>query len=75
MKAWFAEAKKAAWHNPHNIKAQYRGASVLGNKRVVFNMAGDKYRLVVAVRYDMGIVFIRFVGTHAQYDRINAEEV
>jgi len=75
LRAWFAEARKASWRTPHEVRAQYRNASVVGNDRVVFNIGGNKYRLVVAVRYDMGIVFVRFVGTHRQYDRIGAEEV
>ena len=75
LRAWFSEAKKAAWKNPHEVKSLYRTASLIGNNRVVFNIAGNKYRIVAAMRYDMGIVFIRFVGTHSQYDRINAGEV
>lgn len=75
LRAWFAEVKKASWRTPHEVKAQYRHASVVSNGRLVFNIGGNKYRLVVAVRYDMGIVFARFVGTHRQYDEIDAEEV
>lgn len=75
LRAWFAEARKASWRTPTEIKAQYRSASVLKGGRVVFNIAGNKYRLVVAIRYDSQIVFIRFVGPHEEYDRINAEEV
>ena len=55
-----------------DIKAKYRNASFVANNRVVFNIHGNKYRLVVAVKYDLGIVFIRFVGTHKQYDEIEA---
>jgi mRNA interferase HigB len=72
LEAWFAEAKKAAWRTPAQVKAQFRNASILRNSRVVFNIAGNKYRLIVHVRYDLGIVFIRFIGTHAEYDRIEA---
>jgi len=75
LRAWFAEARKAAWRTPHEVRGQYRSASVVGKDRMVFNIGGNKYRLVVAVRYDIGIVFIRFVGTHSQYNRIKAEEV
>jgi mRNA interferase HigB len=75
LRSWFAEARKATWKTPNEIRAQYRNASVAGNDRVVFNIGGNKYRLVVAVRYDLGIIFIRFVGTHRQYDRINVKEV
>ena len=75
LRAWFAEVRRASWRTPHEVKAQYRSVSVVGGGRLVFNIAGNKYRLVVAVRYDLGIVFIRFIGTHWQYDRIDAAEV
>ena len=75
LKAWFREASKADWDNPAAIKAMYRNASVVGNNRVVFNIAGNKYRLVVKVNYPFRMIFIRFVGTHRQYDAINATEV
>ena len=75
LKAWYAEAKAAGWSRPGDIKAKYRSASILKNSRVVFNIAGNKYRLVVKVNYRFGIVHIRFIGTHRQYDSINAEEM
>src|ERR1043166_1305832 len=75
LRAWFGEAKRAKWLTPQDVKDQYRSASILGDGRVVFNVGGNKYRLIVAARYDLGILFIRFIGTHRQYDRINAEEV
>jgi len=75
LKSWYAEAKEANWNDTHDVKAQYGNASIVGNNRVVFNIAGNKFRLVVAIHYDMGIIFIRFVGTHAEYDRIDAEAV
>jgi len=75
LKAWFAEAHAATWKNPAEIKAQYRNASILKNNRVVFNIKGNKYRLVVAVKYQIQIVFIRFIGNHSEYDGINVEEV
>ena len=75
MRAWFHEARIADWGTPADIKASYRNASILGNNRVVFNIGGNKYRLVVAVNYRARIVFIRFIGSHAEYDRINAEEI
>jgi mRNA interferase HigB len=75
LRSWFKEAQQATWKGPFDIKALYPTASILKNGRVVFNIGGNKYRLIVAVRYDVGIVFIRFVGTHAEYDRINAQEV
>jgi mRNA interferase HigB len=75
LRAWFHEAKNAEWSAPADIKAAYRNASILGNNRVVFNIGGNKYRLVIAVNYRARIVFIRFVGGHADYDRIDAREI
>ena len=75
LRAWFAEAKKADWRSPADIKARYPNASILKRGRVVFNVGGNKYRLVVAVKYSAHLVFIRFVGTHQAYDRIDASEV
>ncbi len=73
--AWHKEAESADWSSPADIKRQFGTASILRTGRVVFNIAGNKYRLVVAIRYDLRIVFVRFVGTHAEYDTIDAEEV
>ena len=75
LRAWFKEAERAAWTTPADIKARFASASVLKNGRVVFNVGGNKYRLVVKVNYAVGAVFVRFVGTHAGYDRIDAEDV
>ena len=75
LRAWYTEAKKANWSNPHQIKSVYRTASILGHDRIVFNICGNKYRLVVAVKYDFKIFYIRFLGTHSQYDKINVKEV
>ena len=69
------ETARAAWKKPTDIKAQYRNASFLKNRRVVFNAKGNDYRLVVAVPYRIGVVYVKFVGTHAQYDVIDAETV
>jgi len=75
LKAWYAEAKKANWKKPSDIKHQYKNASFLANNRVVFNIKGNDYRLVVAIKYEFQIVYIRFIGTHKQYDKIIAEEI
>ena len=75
LRAWHCEAKKAAWKTPADVKAKYRSASVLKGGRVVFDMGGNKYRLVVKINYPFQIVYIRFVGTHREYDRINAEAI
>lgn len=75
LKAWYEEVLHAQWHQPSDIKAQYRSASILKNHRVVFNIKGNNYRLVVAVSYKLQLVFVKFIGTHAAYDQINAETV
>lgn len=75
MEAWYADARRAKWKTPSEIKATYRNASIIVGNRVVFNMKGNSYRLVVAVQYEHGIVFVRFIGTHREYDHINAETV
>jgi mRNA interferase HigB len=73
--AWIDEAKKAKWQSPSDIKAQYRNASILKSRRVVFTIKGNAYRLVVAVAYRYGALYVKFVGTHAQYDAIDADTV
>lgn len=75
LKAWFAEAKKAQWVKPPDIASLYRTASFLKNNRVVFNIKGNDYRLITTINYEHQIVYIRFVGTHNEYDKINAEEI
>ena len=68
LKAWFREASNADWARPAAIKSAFSTASIVGNNRVVFNICGNKYRLVVKVNYPYRIIYIRFIGTHAQYD-------
>ncbi len=75
LKAWYEEASNATWTQPADIKGQYRSASVLKNRRVVFNIKGNNYRLIVAVAYKLQIVYLKFVGTHKEYDAIDAETV
>ena len=75
MQSWFDEAIKASWKTPQNMKEQYSSESICGNNRVVFNIAGHKYRLVVEMQYRAGLVCVKFVGTHARYDQINVETV
>lgn len=75
LKTWFAEAEDAAWHNPAEIKSRYGSASILKENRVVFNICGNKYRLVVKINYKAAVVLIRFIGTHKEYDGINAEVI
>jgi len=73
--AWYTEAIKAQWKTPQEIKSYYQTASFLPDNRVVFNIGGNKYRLIVKINYAYNTVFIRFVGTHAEYDKINAQEI
>jgi mRNA interferase HigB len=75
LKAWYAEATNATWRTPADIKAFYRQASIVGDNRVVFNVAGNKYRLAVKFHYNTGVGYVRFVGTHEEYDRIDVEMV
>lgn len=75
LRAWYADVKKADWKTPMAIKAVYRNASFLRENRVVFNIKGNDYRVVVLINYILGIVYIRFVGTHTQYDAIDATEI
>jgi mRNA interferase HigB len=75
LKAWYEEATTATWTQPADIKAQYRSASVLKNRRVVFNIKGNDYRLIVAVAYKLQVVYVKFVGTHKGYDAVDAETI
>lgn len=75
LQAWYEDAKRAEWHSPAEIKNVYRNASFLADNRVVFNIKGNSYRLIVVVLYAHGMVYIRFVGTHQDYDRIDATTI
>lgn len=75
LKAWFDEAEVAAWKTPQDILDRYPSADILPGNRAVFNIKGNHYRLIVKVHYNTGVVYIRFVGTHAEYDRIDAETI
>ena len=75
LKAWFEEANKASWTEPSDIKTQYGSASILKNRRVVFNIKGNDYRLVVAIAYKLQVAYVKFVGTHKEYDGVDAETV
>ncbi|CAM3158129.1 type II toxin-antitoxin system HigB family toxin [Xenorhabdus nematophila] len=75
LKAWFDGAKKASWKTPAEIKAQYRNASILKNNRVVFNIKGNDYRLIVSIFYPAGWGYVKFIGTHRQYDAIDANTI
>lgn len=75
LRAWYAIAKRAQWRTPADIKTGYASASFVGNKRVVFNIKGNRYRLIVIAEYQKGRLFIRFVGAHAEYDKIDAKTI
>lgn len=75
LKAWFKFVQGTDWKTPTEVKADYRHASFLADNRVCFNIAGSKYRLVVRINYPYRLVYIRFVGTHAAYDQIDANQV
>lgn len=75
LKSWVDEARKATWMQPAEIKAQYRSASILKNRRVVFNIKGNDYRLVVSVAYRYQAIYVKFIGTHEAYEAIDAETV
>ncbi len=75
LDAWFHEAKKAHWKNTADIKRSYATASIVTAERVVFNIKGNTYRLVVAVDFDKSIIWIKWIGTHKDYDRIDVTEI
>jgi Uncharacterized protein conserved in bacteria len=75
LKAWYKEVEKAKWDSPHELKLTYPSASILEDNRVVFNLKGNHYRLIAKISFDFQICWIRFIGTHAQYDKINAHTI
>ena len=75
LRAWYYDAKTAEWKNSNELKDQYKNASVVGEGRVVFNIKGNDYRLVVAIDYEFQVIFIRFIGTHNQYDKIDVKTI
>jgi mRNA interferase HigB len=75
LDAWFDEVRRARWSSPADLKRDYRTASIVSAERVVFNIKGNDYRLVVAVDYEKGIVWIKWIGSHDEYDRIDVRTV
>jgi len=75
LMAWYAEASAAKWKSSAEIKRKYREASILNSERVVFDIGGNKYRIVARINYRSETIFIHFVGTHAEYDKINVETI
>jgi len=75
LRAWLTNVKQATWKTPTDVKDTYRSASFIANKRVIFNIKGNHYRIVIAIKYRYGVVYIRFVGTHSEYDKIDATTI
>ncbi len=75
LKTWYREASKAHWSSPNEIKKEYGKASILKSGRVVFNICGKKYRLIVEINFERQWVFIRFIGTHGEYDKVDADKI
>jgi mRNA interferase HigB len=75
LRAWYHDIRKADWGSPADVKRVYANASIVGGNRIVFNIGGNKYRLVVAVNYAYRICYVRFVGTRKAYDRIDVSTV
>jgi len=75
LKAWFREAKRAQWNTINELKTDYPSASILRGNRIVFNIKGNDYRLIVRINFDYQIMWIRFIGSHAEYDKIDANNV
>ncbi|MEI8308269.1 MAG: type II toxin-antitoxin system HigB family toxin [Chloroflexales bacterium] len=75
LKAWYYDAKQATWAHPQDIRQMYATASIVTNNRVVFNIRGNNYRLIAAINYDLGIIYIRFIATHREYDHIDATNI
>jgi len=75
LKTWYMEASKATWKSPVDIKADYVKSSILKGGRVVFNVCGNRYRLIVEINYERQWCFVRFIGTHSDYDKVDAEKI
>lgn len=75
LRSWYHDAKNANWKNSNELKQQYKNASIVGEGRVIFNIKGNLYRLVVAIDYELQIIFVWFVGTHNEYDKIDAKTI
>lgn len=75
LRTWYHDAKISEWKSPNELKLQYKNASIVGEGRVVFNIKGNAYRLVVAIDYEFQVMFIRFIGTHKEYDKINVKTI
>jgi mRNA interferase HigB len=75
LKSWYRETEKACWENVNQLKTEYPSASILKENRIVYNIKGNKYRLIVKINFEYQICWIRFIGTHAAYDKIDANNI
>ncbi len=75
LKSWYKETSKSEWKTPNEIKTEYPSASILEGNRICFNIKGNQYRLIVKINYDYQMVWIRFIGTHGEYDKIDVNEI
>ncbi len=75
LKSWYLEASNATWTDPNSLKEDYPSASILMDNRVVFNIKGNNYRLIIKINYDYQMAWVRFIGTHAEYDKVNAKKI
>ncbi|GAA4444371.1 type II toxin-antitoxin system HigB family toxin [Pontibacter saemangeumensis] len=75
LKAWYNEAEQANWKSPNDIRKDYPSASILEDNRMVFNIKGNNYRLIVRINYKYRVVWIRFIGTNAEYDKVDATKI
>ena len=75
LRAWYQDARRADWRTPEYIKGVYASASIVANNRVVFNIRGNRYRLIAAINYGFGVVYVRFIGSHQEYDKVDAATV
>lgn len=75
LKSWFREAEQAEWNNPNEILAEYPNARIIENNRAIINIKGNRYRLIIKINFKFGMVWIRFIGTHAEYDKIDPKTI
>ncbi len=75
LQCWYEETSNSEWKSSHDIKREFPSASILGDSRIVFNIKGNQYRLIIKINFNYQMVWIRFIGTHAEYDKIDATEI
>ncbi|RZI47114.1 type II toxin-antitoxin system HigB family toxin [Candidatus Finniella inopinata] len=75
LQQWYADVEASEWKSQEDVKRRYRSASFLADNQIIFNVCGNRYRLIVKINYEYGIIYIRFIGTHAEYDQVNAKTI